>query len=87
MGGYTHYHPNAAERYNIQDLSGNYADLVRALGGFGEPIEEFGQIRPAIERALSKNAEGIPVLLEIITCEESRMARDLPVPLIEHHES
>ena len=81
MGGYSKYHENAAKKYRIQDLGGNYSELAQSLGGYGERIESVDEIRPAIARALEKNAEGIPALLEFITCEESRMPRDLPVGL------
>ena len=81
MGGYSHYHPSAAERYQIERLSGDYADLARALGGYGERVEKITEIRPAISRALSQIDEGVPALLEFITKEESRIPRNLPQSL------
>ena len=36
------------------------------------------EIKPSIARELTQNAEGVPVLLELITAEESRMPRGLP---------
>ncbi|MCP4378687.1 MAG: hypothetical protein GY794_21240, partial [bacterium] len=72
------YHPNAAKAYNIQHLGGDYADMAKAFGGYGERVDRVEEIKPAIARALAENARGIPALLEIITREESRMARDLP---------
>ncbi len=78
MGGYTDYHPEAAARYAIHELGGDYADLARALGGHGERVTEPHEIRPAIGRALARNADGVPALVEVITAEEKRMAKSLP---------
>jgi acetolactate synthase-1/2/3 large subunit len=57
----------ATEKYRSTDISGNYADFARALGGWGERVTEPGAIVPAIERAIAKTREGIPALLEFIT--------------------
>ena len=84
MGGYTKYHPNAAQHYDIQNLGGDYADMAKALGGYGERISEVSEIKPAIARALAQNAKGIPALLEFITKEELNMARDLPEGIGDH---
>ncbi len=78
MGGYRNYHPAAAERYAIHELGGDYADVARALGGHGERITEPAEIKPALQRAFARNAGGVPALLEIITEEELRMAKNLP---------
>ncbi len=78
MGGYSDYHPDAAAKHQIEVLGGDYADLARSLGGYGERITEPAEIVPALQRALQKNAAGIPALLEFITSEEKRFARKLP---------
>jgi acetolactate synthase-1/2/3 large subunit len=57
----------ATEKYRSTDISGNYADFARALGGWGERVTEPGQIVPAITRAVAKTREGTPALLEFIT--------------------
>jgi acetolactate synthase-1/2/3 large subunit len=59
--------PVATEKYRATDISGNYADLARALGGYGERITEPEQIVPAIRRGIAKTREGVPALLEFIT--------------------
>ncbi len=41
----------ATEKYRSTDISGNYADLARAFGGYGERVTEPGEIVPAIRRA------------------------------------
>ena len=59
--------PVATEKYRSTDISGNYADMARAFGGYGERVTEPGEIVPAIKRAIVKTQEGIPALLEVIT--------------------
>ncbi|MDH2357659.1 thiamine pyrophosphate-requiring protein [Bradyrhizobium sp. SSUT112] len=78
MGGYSKYHPNASEKYKIEELGGDYAAMARAFGGYGEEVVEPKDIIPAIKRALEQNAKGIPALLQIITKEERRMPKNLP---------
>jgi thiamine pyrophosphate-dependent acetolactate synthase large subunit-like protein len=78
MGGYTKHHPNAAQRYQIEELGGDYAAMARAFGGYGEEVTKPSEIVPAIKRALDQNAMGIPALLQIITKEELNMAKALP---------
>jgi acetolactate synthase-1/2/3 large subunit len=57
----------ATEKYRSTDISGNYADFARALGGWGERVTEPNAIVPAIQRAIAKTREGAPALLEFIT--------------------
>jgi len=57
----------ATEKYRSTDISGNYADFARALGGWGERVTEPNAIVPAIKRAIAKTREGTPALLEFIT--------------------
>ena len=59
--------PMATEKYRSTDISGNYADFARALGGYGERVTEPEQIVPAIRRGIEKTREGTPALLEFIT--------------------
>ena len=59
--------PVATEKYRSTDISGNYADFARALGGYGERISEPEQIVPAIRRGIEKTRDGTPALLEFIT--------------------
>jgi acetolactate synthase-1/2/3 large subunit len=57
----------ATEKFRSTDISGNYADFAKALGGWGERVTEPGTIVPAIKRAIAKTREGTPALLEFIT--------------------
>ncbi len=60
----------ATEKYRSTDISGNYADMARALGGYGERVTQPAEIVPAIRRAIRKTQEGVPALLEFLTARE-----------------
>jgi thiamine pyrophosphate-dependent acetolactate synthase large subunit-like protein len=60
----------ATEKYRSTDISGNYADMAKAFGGYGERVSEPGQIVPAIKRAIRQTEEGRPALLEFLTAKE-----------------
>jgi len=57
----------STEKYRSTDISGNYADMAKAFGGYGERVSEPSEIIPAIRRAVRKTEEGVPALLEFIT--------------------
>jgi thiamine pyrophosphate-dependent acetolactate synthase large subunit-like protein len=59
--------PVATEKYRSTDISGNYADFAKALGGYGERVTEPKEIVSAIKRGIAKTREGTPALLEFIT--------------------
>jgi acetolactate synthase-1/2/3 large subunit len=67
--------PVATTKYRSTDISGNYADFAKALGGYGERITKPEDIVPAIQRGIQKTREGTPVLLEFMTCQETRASR------------
>ena len=50
--------PVATEKYRSTDISGNYADFAKALGGYGERVTEPGEIMPAIKRGIGKDQRG-----------------------------
>lgn len=60
----------ATEKYRSTDISGNYADMAKAFGGYGERVTRPEEIVPAIKRGIRKTQEGVPVLLEFITGKE-----------------
>jgi acetolactate synthase-1/2/3 large subunit len=60
----------ATEKYRSTDISGNYADMARAFGGYGERVTEPGEIRAAIARGIEATQAGQPALLEFITDKE-----------------
>jgi acetolactate synthase-1/2/3 large subunit len=57
----------STEKYRSTDISGHYADMAKAFGGYGERVSEPAEIIPAIRRAVRKTEEGTPALLEFIT--------------------
>jgi acetolactate synthase-1/2/3 large subunit len=65
----------ATEKYRSTDISGNYADMAKAFGGYGERVTEPAEIIPAIRRGIRKTQEGIPVLLEFLTSKELACSR------------
>ncbi|MFN8526026.1 MAG: thiamine pyrophosphate-requiring protein [Chloroflexota bacterium] len=66
--------PVATEKYRSTDISGNYADMAKAFGGYGERVTDPNEIVPAIKRGIKKTQEGIPVLLEFITQKETKIS-------------
>jgi thiamine pyrophosphate-dependent acetolactate synthase large subunit-like protein len=62
----------ATEKYRSTDISGNYADMARAFGGYGERVTEVSEIIPAIKRGIEQTREGKPALLEFITQKETK---------------
>ncbi len=74
MGGYTYWQPIATRKYNIQYLGGNYADLAKTFGAYGEVVKALNGVQPAFERAIRRTREGQPALLEIMTREEPILA-------------
>lgn len=66
--------PVATEKFRATDISGNYAEFARALGGYGERVTEPGEIVPAIRRAIRQVEDGTPALLEFITAKEIRFS-------------
>ncbi len=57
----------ATEKYRSTDISGNYADFARAMGGYGERVTRPADIVPAIKRGIEQTRQGTPALLEFIT--------------------
>jgi acetolactate synthase-1/2/3 large subunit len=58
------------EKFKSTDISGNYADWAKSLGGFGLRVTEPSQIVPAIKAGVEATREGKPALLEFITTQE-----------------
>jgi acetolactate synthase-1/2/3 large subunit len=60
----------ATAKYRSTDISGNYADMAKAFGGYGERVATPDQIVPAIKRGIEQTRNGKPALLEFITAQE-----------------
>lgn len=58
------------DRFRSTDISGNYSEFAKALGGYGERVTEPGQIGDALRRGIAATKEGKPALLEFITTQE-----------------
>ena len=66
--------PVSTEKFRSTDISGHYADMAVAFGGYGERVESPDQIVPAIKRGIQKTQEGMPALLEFITAKETQIS-------------
>ncbi len=66
--------PVSTEKFRSTDISGHYADMAKAFGGYGERVETPDQIIPAIQRGIEKTQEGVPALLEFITAKETQIS-------------
>ena len=71
MGGYTAKQPIATERFAIHRLTGDYAGVAQALGGYAERVEKADDLTPALTRAIAAVQAGRPALLEVITAEDA----------------
>ncbi|MFQ3622852.1 MAG: thiamine pyrophosphate-requiring protein [Acetobacteraceae bacterium] len=67
--------PISTEKYRSTDISGDYAAMARAFGGYGERVERPEDIVPAIRRGIRATEEGRPALLEFITTKETEVSR------------
>ena len=67
--------PNATERFRATDISGDYAAMARAFGGYGERVTKAEDIVPAIRRGIEATKKGQPALLEFITEQETEVSR------------
>ncbi len=60
----------ATAKYRSTDISGDYAAMARAFGGYGERVTDPNEVVAAIKRGIAKTREGVPALLEFITEKE-----------------
>ncbi len=64
----------STEKYRSTDISGDYAAMAKAFGGYGERITKPEDIIPAIKRGIEQTKKGVPVLLEFITSKETTIS-------------
>jgi acetolactate synthase-1/2/3 large subunit len=64
----------ATEKYRSTDISGNYAQMAQAFGGYGERVTDPSEIVPAIKRGVAQTEAGKPALLEFITTKETEIS-------------
>lgn len=65
-----HIMQQSTDKYRSTDISGDYAAMARAFGGYGERVTDPAEIIPAIKRGIEQTRNGVPVLLEFITSKE-----------------
>ncbi len=73
LGGYAASMPIATQKYGANRMSGAYAPIAEALGGYGECVTSPADLRPAILRALARVDAGQAALIEVMTHEEPRL--------------
>lgn len=66
--------PVSTEKYRSTDISGNYSDMAKAFGGYGERVTDPAEIIPAIKRGIEATENGQPALLEFLTCKETSIS-------------
>ena len=64
----------STEKYGSTDISGNYAAMAEAFGGYGERVTKPEEIIPAIHRGIEQTQAGRPALLEFITAKETAVS-------------
>jgi acetolactate synthase-1/2/3 large subunit len=67
--------PVSTQKYGATDISGNYAAMAQAFGGYGERVTQPDQIIPAIQRGIAQTQAGVPALLEFITAKETEISK------------
>jgi len=73
LGGYAASMPIATKKYGANRMSGGYAPIAEALGGYGECVTAPGNLRPALLRGLERVNNGQAALIEVVTHEEPRL--------------
>ena len=72
----THYHhhmPLATERWDSNRLGGDYANVSKALGAYGERVDDPGELGTALRRGIVANGEGRPAVIEVMTKQEENV--------------
>jgi acetolactate synthase-1/2/3 large subunit len=68
--------PVSQAKYGATDISGHYADMARAFGGYGERITDPADIVAALKRGIEATQRGQAALLEFITTKELDISRE-----------
>jgi acetolactate synthase-1/2/3 large subunit len=67
--------PVAYEKYDVQRLSGQFAEVAQAMGAYSEKITDPQEIVPALKRGLAAVEGGKATVLEFITCDEGEYSK------------
>ncbi len=62
--------PVSQEKYGAIEISGHYADMAKAFGGYGERVTQPSEIVSALKRGIEATQRGQAALLEFITDQE-----------------
>ena len=71
MGGYEKVMPLATLKFRSKFLTGNYTQVAKGLGAHAERITRAADLADAIRRGVRMTMEGKPVVLEVITREDT----------------
>ena len=75
MGGYNKALPVAMEKYNVGNMTGDYAKVAEGLGAVGIRVTKPSEIGPAIKKAQQLNKEGRVVLLDVKTQQQDKFSQ------------
>jgi acetolactate synthase-1/2/3 large subunit len=64
----------STEKYRSTDIGGDYAEMAKAFGGYGERITDPNDIVAALKRGIAATERGEAALLEFITSKELDMS-------------
>ena len=68
--------PVSQEKYGATNISGHYADMAKAFGGYGERVQDPKDIQAALRRGIEATKNGQPALLEFITDKEIAISNE-----------
>ena len=68
--------PISQAKYGSTDISGNYADMAKAFGGYGERVTDPDEIVASLQRGIEATERGQPALLEFITAKEITISNE-----------
>lgn len=68
--------PVSQEKYGAIEISGHYADMAVAFGGYGERITDPNDVVAALQRGIQATMDGKPALLEFITDKEITISNE-----------
>ena len=68
--------PVSTEKYRSTDISGHYADMAKAFGGYGERVTDPNEIVAALKRGIEATQRGQAALLEFITDQEITISNE-----------
>ena len=68
--------PVSQEKYGATNISGHYADMARAFGGYGERVRDPNDVQAALRRGIEATENGQPALLEFITDKETAISNE-----------